>query len=156
MELLIHKYCHNPNEKIDSIYVGVASGNRTVVAIRKPSTDCNRMETTRVYGPGLPRGQGGRVGILVIGGMETSLDEVQDIVAAKQAKQFIPRRSQNDIAAMCRLVAARRNNAIEDQRKQFQRNPSMRPKKRRMRLHLPVGYRMVQTSEPGLKVLARG
>ena len=155
MEFFVPKYRRNPNEKIESLYHGVALGHQTVTTLVKPSLDRNRMEATRVYGPGLPRGVGGQVGVLVLGGMETTLDEMEYILEARRQKKFIPRRSPGDIVAMCRLVADRRNEQIDAKNKFLARNPSMVSKKRRVRLHLPVGYKMVQTSEPGLRVLAR-
>lgn len=151
------QFRRNPNEKIESLYVGVASGNRTVSAIVRPSLDRNRMETTKVYGPGIPRGQGGRIAVLVLGGMETTLDEMEYLIAAKQDKKFVPQRGAGEIAAMGRLLLQRRNQAIEDRQKYLKANPSEMPKKKRtIRLHLPVGFRYMPTSEPGLSILTRG
>lgn len=154
MEIIVPKYRRDPNQKIEAIYSGIAPGNRTVTTIIKPSLDRNSMEATRVYSPGLPRGVGGRIAVLVLGGMETSLDEMEYLVAAKQAKKFEPRRKNGEIADMCRLLLIRRNERIEAARKYLKANPSERPKKRTVRLHLPVGYRMANTSEPGLRILA--
>lgn len=141
---------------VASIYVGVAAGNRTVTRVVKPSADRNHMEVSTTYGPGLARGQSGRVGVLVLGGMVTSLDEMEYIVQAKQAKEFVPRRNGGEIAEMCRLVQIRRNEQIEARQKYLKANPSEAPKpKRKVRLHLPVGFHYVRTSEPGLQVLAR-
>lgn len=148
IEILTPKYRRDPNEKISSVYHGVASGNRTVTAIRRPSADRNRMETTKVYGPALRRGESGRVAVLVLGGMETSLDEMEYILEAKRQKKFIPRRGMGEIADMCRLILDRRNELI----KQMQKHMPASPKKRTVRLHLPVGHRMVKTDEPGLKM----
>ena len=155
MEILTQNFRRNPNEKIESLYSGVASGGRTVTTIVCSSQDGNRMEATRVYGPGIPRGAGGRIGVLILGGMETTLDEMEYILAAKREKKFVPRRSPGDIVAMCRLVAERRNEQVLARRKFLKANPSEAPKKRRVRLHLPVGFRYVGTSEPGLRILAR-
>lgn len=156
MQILVPKYRQDPNAKVHSMYQGVATGGRTVTTLVKPSVDRNRLEATRVYGPGLVRGAGGRVAVLVLGGMETSLDEVQDILAMKWGQKFVPRRNNAEIVAMCRRAAERRNERIEAARAYFKRNPSELPKtKRRVRLHLPVGVRYVQTNEPGLKILAR-
>ena len=151
------QFRRNPNEKVESLYVGVASGGRTVTTIVKPSLDRNRMEATREYGPGLPRGVGGRIGVLVLAGMETTLDEVEYIVQAKQNKKFIPKRGPGEIAQLGRLLLEKRNEAILARRKYLKANPSEMPKPRKktVRLHLPVGFRYVGTSEPGLKVLAR-
>ena len=156
MEILVPKFRPNPNEMVASVYSGVAPGGRTVTSITKVSADRNHMETTRVYGPGLPRGQGGRIGVLVLGGMLTTLDEMEYILAAKQEKQFAPKRTPSDIMGMCRLIAERRNEQVEAARKHALANPSEMPRKRRtVRLHLPVGVRYVGTNVPGLKVLAR-
>ena len=156
MEHFTPKYRRNPNEKIESLYVGVASGNRTVAAIVRPSLDRDHMETSKVYGPGLPRGVGGRIAVLVLAGRETTLDEVEYIVQAKQAKKFIPQRGPGEIAQMGRLLLERRNEQIEARVKYLKANPSEMPKKKRtVRLHLPVGFRYVGTSEPGLNILAR-
>ena len=154
MDFLSPKYRRDPNEKVHSIYYGVANGHRVVTSLVKRSPVADRLETTRTYGPGLPRGQSGMAAVLVIGGMETSLDEVEYILEAAKQKKFEPRRSSGEIAEMCRLVRERRNDLIRHLRK----NPSEapRPKKKTMRLYLPVGYRYVPTSEPGLKMLVRG
>ena len=151
MEVLVPKYRRDPNEKVDSIYQGIAPGNRTVTVTRKASADRNSMETTKVYGPGLARGESGRIGVLVLGGMETSLDEMEYILEAKRQKKFVPRRSAGQIAEMCRMLIERRNDLI----RHYQKKPSEIPTKRRVRLHLPVGYRMVKTSEPGLRIRER-
>ena len=155
MEILTPRFKRNGNAKVVALYSGIASGNRTVVAVMRPSLDGNRMETTREYGTGLPRGTGGCVAVLVLGGMETTLDEMEYILAARQEKKFLPQRTAGDIVAMCRLVAERRNEQIMAQRKLQRGNPSLAPQRRRVRLHLPVGVRYVGTSVPGLKVLAR-
>lgn len=157
MDILIPKYRRDPNAKVQSVYAGIAPGGRTVTTIVKPSADRNRMEATKVYGPGLARGQGGRIAVLVLGGMETTLDEMEYLVAAKQEKKFVPKRTPGDIVEMCRLLTARRNEQIEAKNKFLAGNPSMvTPRKRRtVRLHLPVGFRYAPTNVPGLKILAR-
>ena len=155
MEILTQNFKRDGNTKVHSVYAGVAPGGRTVTTIVKPSADQNHMEATKVYGSGLGRGQGGRIAVLVLGGMETTLDEMEYIVAAKQDKKFIPRRNGGEIVQMCRLLQVRRNEQIEAKRKYLAGNPSEAPKKRTVRLHLPVGYRMAKTSAPGLKILAR-
>lgn len=110
------------------------------------------METTRIYGAGLPRGQGGLIGVLVLGGMETSLDEMEYIAEARREKKFVPQRDPSDIVNMTRLVLERRNDLI----RHFRKNPSEAPKlKPRRGLYLPRGYRLVPTKEPGLKIVAR-
>lgn len=150
MDWFVPKFRRDPNKKVDSIYSGIAPNGRTVTSIRSPSSDGNRMETTTTYGPGLQRGQGGRVAVLVLGGMETTLDEMQYILEAKQQKAFTPKRTSGQIVEMCRMLIERRNDRVRHLRK----NPSERPKKR-IRLHLPVGYRYVNTVVPGMRVLAR-
>lgn len=157
IQVFVPKYKRDGNAKVLSLYAGVAPGGRTVTTIVKPSADRNHMETTRVYGAGLVPGQGGRIAVLVLGGMETTLDEMEYLVAAKQEKKFVPRHTGGQIVEMCRLLQARRNEQIEASRKFLAGNPSEapKPKKRTVRLHLPVGYRMVKTSEPGLRILAR-
>ena len=155
MEILVPKYRYNPNELVDSLYVGVGNGATTVMRVVKPSVDRNSMEVTRTYAatPTLRRGEGGRIGVLVLGGMETTMDEMRYILQAKQDKRFVPQRNSGDIAKMCKLVAEKRNDDILRQRQYFKKNPSERPKKKRtVTLHLPVGYRMVQTDVPGLRV----
>lgn len=153
MEHFTPKYRRNPNEKVHSLYYGVASGGVTMTSVVKPSLDRNRLEATREYGPGLPRGVGGQAAVLILGGMETTLDEIEDILEAKRQKKFEARRSQGEIAQMCRHLIERRNELIRHYRK----NPSEAPRvpKKKVRLHLPVGFRYVGTNEPGLKVLAR-
>lgn len=156
MEILVPKYRENPNQMVSAVYAGIAPGGRTVTTVVKPSADRNRMEATRVYGEGLPRGVGGQIGVLVLGGMVTTLAEMEYIIAAKQDKKFVPQRKTGEIAGMCRLLAERRNEQIRAARKQARTNPSTMPKKRTVRLHLPVGFRYVNTSEPGLRVAIRG
>jgi len=154
MDILLNKHRRNPNEMVHSIYAGVEPGGRTVTAVTKVSADGNRMETTRTYGPGLARGQSGLAGVLVLGGMVTTLDEMEYILSAKQEKKFVPKRSNGEIADMCRMVGERRNEQIRATRKQMGNNLPRTPK-RRIRLHLPVGVRYVGTGVPGLRILAR-
>jgi hypothetical protein len=157
MEVLVPKYRRNPNEKIEAIYSGVTHGNRTVTTIVKPSLDRNRMEKTRIYGPAMPRGVSGRVAVLVLGGMETTLDEMEYIVAAKKAQKFVPRRGMSEIAEMCRMVAERRNEAIMEARKRPPK-PVPQPKptpKKKVGLYLPVGYKWAPTATKGLRVAVR-
>ena len=154
MEHFTPKFRSNPNEKVYSLYQGIASGGGTVMVTIKKSRTEDKLEQTRVYGPReLRRGESGRAAVLVIGGMETSLDEMQYIVEAARQKPFVPRRTGGEIAHMCALLRERRNAAI----RYYRKNPSEapKPKKKTVRLHLPVGFRYIGTSEPGLKVLAR-
>jgi len=156
MDILLNNFKRDGNAKVQSLYVGVAPGGRTVTTIVKPSADHNHMAATKVYGPIMPRGQGGRIAVLVLGGMETTLDEMEYIIAAKRDKKFVPHRNEGEIVQMCRLLQVRRNEQIEARQKYLAANPSEAPKKKRtVRLHLPVGYRMVKTNAPGLRILAR-
>lgn len=151
METFTPKFRRNPNEKIQYLYYGVAPGHRVVTKMVKVAADRNHLEATRAYGPGLERGQGGQIGVFIMGGLETTLDEMEYILEAKKQKAFKPQRSGGEVAQMCQLLLERRNNLIRHYRK----NPSEAPKKKPVRLHLPVGFRYVSTNEPGLKVLAR-
>jgi hypothetical protein len=152
VEILSPKYRRDPNQMVDSIYQGVTHGNQTVTTVLKPSADRNSLEATKTIGPALPRGQGGQIGVLILGGMETTLDEMEDILEAKRQKKFVPRRGPGEIADMCRYLIEQRNDKIRHYRK----NPSEAPQKRpTRRLHLPSGYRMANTAQPGLRVLAQ-
>ena len=150
MELLTNKYRRNPNAMIHSAYLGVGDGHTTVTRITAVNRDADRMETTRAYGVGIPRGQGGRIATLVLGGMETTLDEIEYILQGVKEKKFVPKRTNGDIVTMCRMLAERRNAQV----KYLRKNPSEAPKRKlaRRRLYLPVGYRMADTSEPGFKI----
>ena len=124
MEHFTPKYRRDPNAKIYSLYQGVAPGGRTVTKVVKPSLDGNHLEATRTYGPGLARGQGGLAAVIVLGGMETTLDEMEYLVEARRQKAFVPKRSGGEIAEMCRMLMERRNDAI----KYFRKNPSETPR----------------------------
>lgn len=152
MEIVVPKHRLDPNAKVEALYSGVASEYRTVTTLVRPSADGNRMERIRTYGPPIPRGQGGQVAVLVLGGMETTLAELQYILEAQKEKKFVPQRKPGEIAQMCRLLAERRNELIE----QWRKRPQERPRRPGKGLYLPRGYRMVPTREPGFKVLARG
>jgi hypothetical protein len=152
MDFLVPKYRRNPNEKVYSLYSGVSNTGGTVTTLVKPSEDRNHLEATRTYGPMMPRGQGGQVAVLILGGMETTLDEMEYILEAKRQKKFVPQRGPREISQMCQLLQERRNEAI----KFFRRNPSEAPRpKKRIRLYLPVGYKMAPTREPGFRVRVR-
>ncbi len=152
MEILTTKYRRDPNAKVYSLYSGVSRHGGTVTTLVKPSADRNRLEATSVYGPPMPRGQGGQVAVLILGGMETTLAEVQDILEAKRQKKFVPRRGPGEIVQMCQFLQERRNEAI----RYYRKNPSEAPRpKKTVRLLLPVGYKMAQTNEPGLRVRVR-
>ena len=149
MDFFAPKHRYNPNEKVDSLYVGVGAGGTTVTRVVKPSQDGNRMELTQsVESGGLARGQGGRAAVLVLGGMETTMDEMKDIAEMARQKKFEQRRGVGEITAMCHELLNRRNDMI----KHLTRNPSERPKPMKKPLFLPMGYRMVPTREPGLAV----
>lgn len=155
MDFFTPKYKRDPNAKVESLYWGVSNGGGSVTRLVKPSVSGDRMAATRT--PGLrilDRGESGCAGILILGGMETTLDEMEYILEARKQKPFVQRRSGKEIADMCRLVIERRNEMI----KYLRKNPSELsnlPKKRKVRLHLPVGLRYVPTAVPGLKVLAQ-
>lgn len=158
MDWFAPKHRRDPNALVDSLYIGVAPGGRTVTSIKKHAVDGDRMETTRTYGPGLPRGQSGNVGHLILGGMATTLAEMEDLAAAKMErnKEFQPINSPSEIVKRCRELIALRNEQIEDARKR--RGLSITatpPAKKAPALYLPVGCSMVPTREPGLHVLAR-
>ena len=137
---------------VHSAYVGVARGHTTVTTIKAVDKAADRLSTTRVYGIGIPRGQGGRIATLVLGGMETTLDEIEYILSGVKEKKFVPRRGPGEIADMCSLLAERRNARI----KYLKKNPSEAPKRRRGPvLHLPVGYRMAETGVPGFKIATK-
>lgn len=152
--ILAPKYRRDPNEKISSLYYGVASGGRTVTSLVKPSLDRNHLEATKTYGPGIPRGQGGRIAHLIIGGLEATLDEVEYLLDAKKEKKFVFRRAPGDIAEMCRTLLERRNERIRYLRKHPSENLPL--KRRPVRMYLPMGYRMVKTAEPGLRIAVKG
>ena len=155
MEILTTKFRYDPNARAPSAYVGVAPGGRTVVSIRQVDKNTDRMVTTRQYGAGIPRGQGGQVATIILGGMETSLAEIEYLLEGIREKKFVAKRSPADISRMCQAVAERRNEAIKHLRK----NPSEAsnlPKPKRRGLYLPKGYRLVQTPVPGFKIAVGG
>ena len=151
MEHFTPKFRYDPNAKVDSVYYGVAHGGRLVTSVVKKHPVADRMETTRAYEPGLARGQGGRGAVLILGGMETTLDEMEYLLQRQKEKPFVPRRGGKEIADMCRALTERRNDRI----KYFRANPSEKPKKQPVRLHLPVGFRWMPTPEPGFQILAK-
>ena len=154
MEHFTPHFRRDPNAKVDSVYYGVAPGARLVTSVIKKHPVEDRMETTRAYGPGMPRGQGGQVGVFILGGMETTLDEMEYLLQRqkeKMAAPFVPQRSGKEIADMCRVLMERRNDRV----KYFKVNPSEKPKKRPVRLHLPVGVRWMPTPVPGFQIAAR-
>lgn len=150
MEHFTPKYRRDPNEKVQSLYNGVGSGHKVITQVVTKSRAGDRMEKSRTEAPGLERGMGGQIGVLILGGMETTLDEMEYLVEAHKQKTFVPRRGPKEIIDMCHQVTERRNETI----KYFRKNPSEAPKPK-VRLHLPVGYHYAQTAEPGLKILAR-
>lgn len=151
MEILTNRYKRDPNAMVSTAYVGVAPGMRTVTRITQVDKAADRLATSQLYGPGIPRGQGGRVATIILAGMETTLDEVEYMLEGIKEKKFVPQRNGSDISRMCQMVAERRNERI----KYLRKNPSEAsnlPKPRRRGLYLPKGYRMVPTTEPGLRV----
>lgn len=154
MEILVPHHRKNPNQMVDSMYWGVSRGGLTIKVTKAVSDDQNHIITTREYSrdPLPKRGEGGQIGILILGGMATTLDEVEDILAMRREKKFVPRRSKSEIVEMCRLLQQKRNDRI----KYLRKNPSEAPKKRKVVLHLPVGVKMVNTPVEGLQVAVRG
>jgi len=136
---------------VHSLYHGVAGDNKTVTRIVKPGADGNQMEATRTYEHGIARGQGGNIATLILGGMETTLDEMEDILAAKKDKKWVPRKSNSDIADMCRHLMNQRNEKILEARK----NPLTHTQPKKPLFYLPVGVQMVDTPIPGLKLASR-
>ena len=153
MDWFAPKYRRDPNAPVHSAYVGLTHGRKMVTKITKPDPN-GRMVTEVIEDSHLQPGEGGFVGHLIIGGMKVSLDEMEYLIEAKKEKKFVPRKSNKEVADMCRLLVERRN----DQIKYLRKNPSeMRnlPPKKKPVLHLPVGWHYENTAEPGFKVLAR-
>lgn len=144
VEILTQKFKRNGNAMVHSAYVGVAPGHSTVTRITAVNKDADRMETTRAYGTGLPRGAGGRVATLVLGGMETTLDEIEYMLEGIREKKFVPQRKPGEISQMCRMLAERRNERI----KYLRKNPSEAPKRIGQLLYLPRRVRVMPTHVP--------
>ncbi len=154
MEHFTPKYRRDPNAKVESLYYGVAPGGQRVTKMVKPGLDNNALEATRNYETGHPRGEGGHIGHLILGGMETTLDEMEYLMEAHKHREYdTQRRSKGEIVDMCYDLINYRN----DRLKYFQKNPSEMPlpPKDTVRLHLPVGMHWAGTSEPGLQIAAR-
>ena len=138
---------------VASAYVGVASGGRTVSTVTAVNKADDRLERSATFGRGLPRGQGGRIGTFILGGMVTTLDEVEYIVEGIKEKRFVQQKSRGEIAKMCDELAERHNTLI----RHYLRNPSEAPAPRpKAPFYLPVGVRMMQTPEPGFRIAVRG
>lgn len=150
MEHYTPKFRRDPNEMVQSIYYGVGPGGRMIKNVITKSRDGDHMVSTTTD-EGLARGQGGQAACIILGGMETTLDEVEYLLEAKKEKKFVPRRTNKEIVDMCHALQERRNEAIMDARK----HPTSTPKKPPVRLHLPVGYHYAPTGVPGLKILAK-
>ena len=148
MEILTNNYKRNPNEKVHSLYQGVSTLGGSVVALTKKHPTEDKMQRIITPTDGLARGQGGLAAVLVLGGMETTLDEMEYILEARRQKKWTPTKTGGEISQMCQLVAERRNEQI----KHYRKNPSEAPKVRKRGLYLPRGYRMEKTDTPGLKV----
>jgi GTP-binding protein len=131
----------------------VAPGGAVVTSVVKKHPVEDRMEAVKDYGPGMARGQGGRIAVFILGGMETTLDEMEYLLLRQKEKTFQPRRTGGEITGMCMELTQRRNDRI----KYFQKNPSEKPKLRKKTgtLYLPAGVRWMPTLEPGFKVAAR-
>ena len=153
MEILTQKYRRDPNTMVHSAYVGVAPGGGAVTRLTTVNRDADRMETSQEYSPGIPRGAGGRIATIILGGMVTTLDEVEYIIEGMKEKPFVPLRSNNEISRMCQLVAERRNDRI----KYLRKNPSEAPKPRPQgpAFYLPVGVKMRQTPIPGFRIAVK-
>ena len=158
MEHFTPKFRYDPNEKVDSLYFGVGNGG-TMTSVVKPSLDRNRMETTRTYGPMLPRGQGGLVGTLVLDNCQSTLREMEYILEARREKPLQVMRKPWEIAKAIKQGLERRNEIIEAQRKYFKTNPSEKPKLAKVRImaknRLPAGYKMVPTVVPGFRIATK-
>ena len=150
MEILVPKYRRDPNAMVHSAYTGLASGNRSVTTIRSFNKNTERMETSRIYGEGgLARGQSGKVGTFILGGLVTTLAEVEYLVQGIKEKKFVRRRSSSEIVNMCRELTERRNERIKYLRKNPSEASNLKP---RRGLFLPKRIRMARTSEPGLSI----
>ena len=151
MDFFTPRHRLDGNTKIGRLYAGITSGG-SVTSITRVHADGNHVERLRLEGVAdktPKRGEGGTAAVIILGGMEATLDEVREILAARQEKKFVPRKSRGEIARMCGELLEKRNDLI----RYYRKNPSEAPKaKRTVRLHLPVGYRMVPTSVPGLRV----
>ena len=152
MDWFAPKYRRDPNQMVHSAYVGVADGGRTVSTVTAVNRDADKLESSATYGRGLARGQGGNVGTFILGGMVTTLDEVEYIVEGIREKRFVRQKSQGEIVAMCGDLAERRNTLI----KHYRKNPSEAPRpKPKIPFYLPVGYHMMETPEPGFRIAVR-
>ena len=151
LTVLVPKYRRDPNAMVHSAYVGTAPGARSVTTVRTFNKNTERMETTRVFGQNtLARGQSGHAGTFILGGMVTTLDEVEYLVEAAKEKKFVRQKSSSEIAAMCHELQERRNERIKYLRKNPSEIPQAKPKRRG--LFLPKGVRMVPMGAPGLRI----
>lgn len=154
MELLFPRHRLGPNTPVQSLYSGVGSRG-PVTSIVRAHADGNHLERMSLEGVATPvpgRGEGGNAAVIILGGMETTLDEVRDMLAARRERKFVAQKKPGEIVRMCRELLERRNDAL----RYFKKNPSEAPKPRpRVRLLLPRGFRMVPTREPGLEVRVR-
>jgi hypothetical protein len=155
METFTPKYRRDGNAKVDSLYYGVAHGGGMLTSVVKRHPVEDRMEATRTReAGGLARGQSGKAAVIILGGMETTLDEMEYLLVRQKermAQPFVRRKTGGEVAQMCQDLTQRRN----DQIRHFQANPSEKPKKKPVRLHLPVGCHWAPTAVPGFKVMAR-
>jgi hypothetical protein len=152
METFTPKYRRDPNAKVESLYFGVSNGGQAMTSMVTRAVNSDGMEATRSYEPTtLQRGESGQAGIFIIGGMETTLDEMEYLMEIQKARQFVPRKTGGEIANMCRDLMERRNDTIRYYRKNPSEVPKLQPKKT-ARLYLPAGMRWANTNEPGLKI----
>ncbi len=148
------KFRRDPNAMVHSMYRGVASGGQIVTSLIKPDPVTGRMETIRTYEDNQERGLGGFAGHIIIGGMETTVDEMEDLMEAKREKKWVPRKSNQDIADMCRHLMEMRNEKIKYYRKNPSEAPPPPPKKNV--LLLPVGVKWQDTAVEGFQVATKG
>lgn len=150
MDFFTPKWRRDPDAMVQSLYSGVSNGG-TVTSVTQVHPTEDRLMTTRQAGPMMPRGQSGLAGVFIMGGLVTPLAEMEEILQARREKRFVPQRKPGEIVRLCMNLNELRNDAI----KYFRKNPSEAPKKRRVRLYLPSGYRMADTAERGFRVRVR-
>lgn len=147
------KYRKDPNAMVQSLYRGVSRSGQIETRIVKPDADGNHLEVTRTYESGLPRGQGGIIGNLILGGMVTTQAEMEDILAEKQEKKWVPKNTNSQIVKNIRELQAARNDRIEHLRKHPSEAPAV---KKKNVLFLPVGVKWANTQIPGFQIATKG
>ena len=83
MEILTNNYKRNPNALVHSLYQGVSVLGGSVIALTKKHPTEDRLQRIITPTDGLARGQSGLAAVLVLGGMETTLDEMEYILEAR-------------------------------------------------------------------------